>query len=128
MPTEAEWEYACRAKKSAQYCGSNSISSVAWYDDNSNHRAHAVGEKQANDFGLHDMTGNVAEWVGDWYQHGYYENSPVNDPQGALAGSSRVVRGGSWFSMNELGRTFARYRSNPDDKFSYVGFRLLRTQ
>ena len=128
LPTESEWEYACKAKKNQQYCGGDSIANVAWYDDNSNNRTHAVGEKQANAFGLHDMTGNVAEWVGDWYQHGYYEDSPKNDPQGATTGSSRVVRGGGWFSMDELGRTAARYRSNPKDKFSYVGFRLLRTQ
>jgi len=128
LPTEAEWEYACRAKENNRYCGSNSISNVAWYDDNANNRSHEVGERKANALGLYDMTGNVAEWVEDWYAHGYYENSALNNPKGALVGTSRVVRGGSWSSFEDLGRTVARYRSNPDDRFNYLGFRLARTQ
>ncbi len=128
LPTEAEWEYACRAKENKSYCGSNVISDVAWYDDNSNNRSHEVGERRANALGFYDMTGNVAEWVQDWYTHDYYENSSLNNPKGPLEGASRVVRGGSWSSFEDLGRTVARYRSNPDDKFNYLGFRLARTR
>jgi len=128
LPTEAEWEYACRAKENNTYCGSNVIRDVAWYDDNSNNRSHEVGERRANALGFYDMTGNVAEWVQDWYTHGYYENSSLNNPKGPLTGTSRVIRGGSWSSFEDLGRTVARYRSNPDDKFNYLGFRLARTQ
>jgi len=128
LPTEAEWEYACRAKENNSYCGSNAIADVAWYDDNSNNRSHEVGERKPNALGLYDMTGNVAEWVQDWYEHGYYESSALKNPQGSLKGTSRVVRGGSWSSFEDLGRAVARYRSHPDDKFNYLGFRLARTQ
>ncbi len=115
LPTEAQWEYACRGANKTQhyeYSGSHQVDNVAWYYANSGTsrllrrrnsdiarnmcRTHEVGEKQGNELGLYDMSGNVAEWCKDWHGLYYYFNSPRNDPQGPSNGTYRVCRGGSW--------------------------------
>jgi formylglycine-generating enzyme required for sulfatase activity len=92
LPTEAQWEYACRAGTTGTYAGD--LDQMAWYEANSGKQAHPVGGKKANDWGLHDMHGNVLEWCADRY--GTYSSVPVTDPVGAPSGTSRVLRGGSW--------------------------------
>jgi formylglycine-generating enzyme required for sulfatase activity len=98
LPTEAEWEYACRAgsKKAFSFgVGAKSLGDHAWYRENSNKQTHPVGEKKPNAWGLYDMHGNVWEWCSDWY--GEYPIGAVTDPVGPREGSYRVQRGGSWF-------------------------------
>jgi len=97
LPTEAEWEYAAKSGgKSEKYAGGNDIDSVAWYTSNSGGKTHPVGQKTANGLGIYDMSGNVWEWVNDWYGDKYYGESPKNNPKGSNSGSDRVLRGGCW--------------------------------
>ncbi len=100
LPTEAEWEYACRAggKNAPAYDGQATIDDYAWYSDNSGNGTHPVGRKKPNGFGLYDMLGNVWEWCSDWYDSAYYLTSPIRNPQGPDTGEHKVFRGGSWFS------------------------------
>jgi formylglycine-generating enzyme required for sulfatase activity len=120
LPTEAEWEYAARAGTTGDYYGN--IDSIAWYKDNSGSKTHPVGQKQANAFGLYDMSGNVWEWCQDWY--GDYPSGAVTNPTGATSGSARVSRGGSWSDPAVNLRSACRY--TPSERFSFLGFRLLR--
>src|SRR5437899_167917 len=103
LPTEAEWEYAARAGNEASRYGN--LNEIAWYDNNSDHKTHDVGQKQANRWGLYDMLGNVWEWVGDWYDEKYYAKSPSVDPTGPTSGKYRVVRGGSWDYVSRVLRS-----------------------
>ncbi len=129
LPTEAEWEYACRSGGREQtYCGGNSIANLAWYNGNASSKTHPVGGKQANGLGLYDMSGNVWEWVSDGYDRDYYQNSPVNDPRGPSGGSRRVFRGGSWFISASYARSAYRYYFSPDFRDYNLGFRLARTK
>ena len=99
FPTEAQWEYACRAGSTTRYCFGDEESGLgeyAWYRTNSDDHVHPVGEKKPNAWGLYDIHGNVWEWCQDWYDAGYYTNSPADDPGGPATGSDRVVRGGLW--------------------------------
>ena len=129
LPTEAEWEYAARSGgRSEKYSGGNNVDSVAWYDSNSGNKTHPVGQKEANGLGLYDMSGNVWEWCSDWYADDYYRKSPRDNPKGADSGQYRVLRGGSWnYSPQDL-RASDRYRSYPDSRNDYVGFRVARTK
>jgi sulfatase modifying factor 1 len=106
LPTEAEWEYAARASSTEARYGP--LDEVAWYAGNSGRATHDVAQKRANASGLFDMLGNVVEWVGDWYDRNYYQNSPSSDPVGPPRGEYRVLRGGSWSS---LGPWFTRVSS-----------------
>ena len=124
LPTEAEWEYAARAGGEHVYSGSDDIDTVGWYHDNSGHRTHAVGEKQANDWGLYDMTGNVWEWGWDCFAP--YPRARVTDPVGP-AGSNRVRRGGSWFRHPRRARVAYRHSGDPESRNLLVGFRLARS-
>jgi len=127
LPTEAEWEYACRSGgKEQEYCGSNNANSVAWYGKNSGSSTHDVGQKQANGSGLYDMSGNVYEWVSDWYDKGYYKNSPTNNPQGPSSGRRRVYRGGGWYDGAYVLRSADRYDISLGYRHYDVGFRLVR--
>ena len=125
LPTEAEWEYTCRAGGTEEYCGSNDINAVAWYNDNSGSQTHPVGQKQANGWGIHDMSGNVWEWVSDWYHKSYYSGSPQSNPQGPSSGSSHVYRGGSWGLSPAYARVSYRIDISPVGRDSQLGFRLV---
>jgi formylglycine-generating enzyme required for sulfatase activity len=132
LPTEAEWEYACRGWTSTRFSygddpGYTNLTDHAWYWDNSGGETHAVGQKLPNPWGLYDMHGNVWEWCQDWFDT--YPGGIAVDPQGPATGSSRVIRGGSWYgwldgarycqSANRLGS------NNPDNGYINVGFRVL---
>ena len=134
LPTEAEWEYACRAGSPA--CWSfgddpNDLTRYGWFQGNSGKTTHAVKGKQANAWGLYDMQGNVAEWCNDIYSEDYYRSSPQKDPRGPEAGEERVLRGGSWKTSAEGCRSSARQSAPPglaDVCFGYdaYGFRCVR--
>jgi len=124
LPTEAEWEYAARARTTGDNEGN--LNSVAWYQSNSGGQTHPVGQKQANAWGLYDTLGNVWEWCQDWYDGNYYRNSPVEDPRGPSSGGARVLRGGSWFSNGRDVRVAFRDWGNPDCRYSGNGFRCVR--
>ena len=125
LPTEAEWEYAARGgnkSKGYKYSGSNTLDNVAWYTNNSSSKTHPVGQKQPNELGLYDMSGNVWEWCQDWY--GSYSSSSQTNPTGPSSGSYRVLRGGSWDSIAWCCRVSYRYGFNPDYRDDDGGFRL----
>jgi len=129
LPTEAEWEYACRAGTRTPRYGE--LDAIVWCRENSNdetkafRETKAVGTKQANALGLHDMLGNVWEWVNDWY--GGYSTDAQTNPQGPSSGTCRVLRGGSWYSNSNSCRASGRSGYAPDDSSSVVGFRVART-
>jgi formylglycine-generating enzyme required for sulfatase activity len=125
LPTEAEWEYACRAGSTGQWCfgdDESSLSKYAWFDKNSGGRTHPVGEKKANNWGLHDMHGNVFEWCSDRY--GAYSRLATSDPQGAIEGLSRVLRGSSWRHGAHYCRSASRSMDVPKSRRTDFGFRL----
>ena len=125
LPTEAEWEYACRSGgKEERYCGGNDLDRLAWYDKNSGNKTHPVGGKAANGLGLQDMSGNVWEWCQDWYA-GYPANA-VKDPAGPETGHRRVARGGGWIRGAGYCRSAQRYRWGPANRGGRLGFRLAR--
>jgi len=130
LPTEAEWEYACRAGSRTKFCfgdGDHILQQYAWFADNSGKETHPVGQLNPNDWGLYDMHGNVWEWCHDWYGRNYYAESPDNNPRGPRKGSDRVVRGGSWRLGAEYCSAAYRAWSHPGDRLDVLGFRLLRS-
>lgn len=134
LPTEAEWEYACRAGAMAVHCGGNDPNEVAWYEGNSGHRPHAVGKKKPNAWGLYDMSGNVWEWVEDCY-HADLKKGPVNGtaweqstyPQYTETCLSRVLRGGSWHNAPQDVAATRRSAEDPSVRVHSIGFRLARS-
>ena len=128
LPTEAEWECACRAGTKTTYSfgdSSSKLGDYAWYNKNSGKTTHPVGGKKPNAWGLYDMHGNVWEWCQDWY--GDYPSGSVTDPTGAAAGSYRVRRGGGWFSRPQRCRSAIRYGGSPGHRSYGLGFRVLRS-
>jgi len=147
LPTEAEWEYAARAGSTAARYGD--LDGIAWYAENSGHQRldsetiskkedqadfvklldengngmQEVGEKRANGLGLFDMLGNVWEWVNDWWDQSYYQNSPSQDPTGPMSGTHRIIRGGSWLGGPRDIRVSLRNRRSPGDRDFDLGFR-----
>jgi len=134
LPTEAEWEYACRAGTQTAYSFGDDaaqIKSFGWFKGNSEKKTHAVGGKPTNAWGLYDMHGNVAEWCNDFYAADYYKNSPAKDPRGPDQGHKRAIRGGSWNSPPEKCTSFFRLSDAPglpDVCLGYdvYGFRCVR--
>jgi len=134
LPTEAEWEYACRAgTQTIYFFGDNpsKLGDYAWFDKNSGGHPQPVGRKRPNPWGLYDICGDVWQWCNDCYQVDYYEQAPVEDPRGPQAGETRVVRGGAWKFSDENCRSGYRYNENPgyiDVCFGYdiYGFRCVR--
>ena len=128
LPTEAEWEYAAKGGNknflTHLYSGSSSAGAVAWYDGNNGNTTHPVGTKAPNDLGLYDMSGNVYEWCWDWY--GNYGSGAQTDPTGAVSGTGRVYRGGSWSGSASFVRSSYRNSFGPSFRLSYLGFRLVR--
>jgi formylglycine-generating enzyme required for sulfatase activity len=126
LPTEAQWEFACRAgQKTTYYWGEEMQDAYCWYDENSEHRPHPVGEKLPNNWGLYDMLGNVWEWCLDWYDSKYYKRSPHLDPPGPIHGDQRVVRGGSWFGSPFICRSSNRGSYPAGTVKDNLGFRLV---
>ena len=126
LPSEAEWEYACRAGSQQEYCGSDNIDSVAWYNGNSGNKTHPAGQKQANAWGLYDMSGNVWEWLEDNY-HDNYNGAPTDGSAWQGDGAKRVLRGGSWYFELQNARAANRVRDDPALRNYNDGFRLART-
>jgi formylglycine-generating enzyme required for sulfatase activity len=126
LPSEAEWEYACRAGSVGDRPAD--LDACAWFEGNSAQSTHAVGLKQANGFGFHDMLGNVWEWCADGYDPEYYVRSPLLDPPGALDGSHRVDRGGAWGYGADVVRPSRRDGSGPDYRINLLGLRLAASR
>lgn len=122
LPTEAQWEYACRGGTIGNYAGN--LDAVAWYDSNSESKTHSVGQKLPNAWGLYDMLGNVWEWCLDRY--GTFLGVTVTDPNGAASGGFRVARGGSYDSLAISCLPANRISRAPDPRYSDMGFRLIR--
>lgn len=132
LPTEAEWEYAARARTNSPdylFSGSDDFDDVAWFIENSLGKTHPVGEKAPNAIGIYDMSGNLGEWCWDRYGRDYYQNSPQNNPTGPEEGSERVERGGSWHFISEQCYISSRGINTPFIEMSpIVGFRVCRTK
>ena len=134
LPTEAQWEYACRAGSKTEYCFGDDESRLvdyAWYCENAEmigeKFAHSVGQKKPNAFGLYDMHGNVSEWCRDWYGVNFYARAQDVDPENTIAGNYHVIRGGSWNSLDVLCRAVHRSRFSPNYRsfMSRRGFRVV---
>jgi formylglycine-generating enzyme required for sulfatase activity len=128
LPTEAQWEYACRAGSKTRFCFGNDdmdmgLDEYGWYAGNSSNVTHPVGQKKPNAFGLYDMHGNVFQWCSDWY--GAYPAGGVTDPTGPADGQARVFRGGSWSSNQQGCRSAFRGDNSPDTRLIIYGFRVV---
>jgi formylglycine-generating enzyme required for sulfatase activity len=125
LPSEAEWEYACRAGTTTAWnTGATAIDNTGWFNNNSGRQSHPVGQKPANRWGLHDMHGNVFEWCWDW--HGPYADGAQTNPMGATSGSERVNRGGDHYNNVWSGRSASRLGSRPTMMGESRGFRIAR--
>ena len=125
IPTEAQWEYACRAGSEGPYAGTGQLDEMGWYQGNSGGQAHEVKTKEPNAWGLYDMHGSVWEWCADWFDGHYYESSPEEDPAGPEDGIQLVVRGGDWKHSGYLCRSAYRFAYDPQRYYPYLGFRII---
>jgi formylglycine-generating enzyme required for sulfatase activity len=128
LPTEAEWEYSCRAGTTARwYSGDDEerLVTAAWFRENSDYLTHRVGEKTPNAWGLYDIQGNVSQWCSDWFSPDYYKQSPTSNPIGPSTGSHRVVRGGSFSYSPSLCRSAYRTFASPAYRVYLIGFRVV---
>jgi formylglycine-generating enzyme required for sulfatase activity/tRNA A-37 threonylcarbamoyl transferase component Bud32 len=126
LPTEAEWEFAARGgnqSKGYTYSGSNDLQAVAWFRENTKSKTYIVGQRQANELGIHDMSGNVWEWCSDWY--GDYKGQSRTNPTGPPSGDFRVLRGGCWSNFAQNCRSADRGRGSPGNRDRSSGFRLV---
>jgi formylglycine-generating enzyme required for sulfatase activity len=136
LPSEAEWEFAARAGSKDRYpFGERALNQSAWFGDNAGKQTHVVGTRRPNDWGIHDMYGNVSEWCQDAYQKDYYAQSPRDNPRGpadTLENNKRVMRGGSWKSTAEMCRVTFRQGQQTGDSDAcfftdFCGFRCVRS-
>ncbi len=139
LPTEAQWEYACRAGTATSLNNNTNVTmidsaedtnlnSIAWYFANTNPiqlRTYPVGQKESNQWGIYDMHGNVFEWTLDWYAEDYFTVNPITDPTGPVAGTSKVIKGGSFNSPASQCRSAFRFFADPSSGNASVGFRLV---
>jgi len=132
LPTEAQWEYSCRAGSKTAYSFGDDASSLgdyAWYSENAYKKdekyAHAVGQKKPNALGLYDMHGNVYEWCRDWYDAKFYAKVKNVDPENTTEAKYRVIRGGSWSSFPGNCRAAGHYGGTTDNRDGHVGFRVV---
>jgi len=135
LPTEAEWEYACRAGSTTAFANGGiselecaydpSLDAMGWYCGNSEQTTHPVQQKNPNAWGLYDMHGNVWEWCQDWFRN--YPTGQVTDPKGPSSGEYPVLRGGSWNSYARYCRSADRDRDAPDSRYDLTGFRIARS-
>ena len=128
LPTEAEWECACRAGTQTIWHFGNEqglLGQYAWFDGNSGSQTHPVGQLQPNAWGLYDMLGNVWEWCSDWFNEGYYANSLQDNPQGPSGGQYRLLRGGGYNDNPHYCRSAYRGRNLPDGQYYYLGLRVV---
>ena len=148
LPTEAEWEYACRAGTKTRYCSGDDPETLATVANVADAALKAkfpgqkytikasddyvftapVGSFKPNAFGLYDMHGNADEWCADWYGEDYYGNSPTDDPKGPITGERRATRGGDWWSRPDFLRSACRGGAPPEARYCLIGFRVARTQ
>ena len=132
LPTEAEWEYACRAGSVSPWCFGDQVMDVgnyAWFYENSSMETHPVGQRKPNSWGLFDMHGNVMEWCYDWYDDALYQQcaEETEHPTGPAGGISKVLRGGAWQFGAEATRCAYRNSSAPETVAGVIGFRVCRT-
>jgi formylglycine-generating enzyme required for sulfatase activity len=130
LPTEAEWEWACRAGTRTRYCFGDEergLADYGWYDGNSGKTTHPVGGKKPNAWGLYDCHGNVWEWCGGWYDEYHHGWWPKADPTGPATGSDHVLRGGSWGHYARGCRSASRSGDGPGNRLDAFGFRVVRS-
>jgi serine/threonine-protein kinase len=130
LPSEAQWEYACRAGTTTNWCSGDAVEALqeqGWIKDNAGEKTHPVGQKSPNAWGLYDVHGNVWEWCQDWLGDRYYAASPTDDPTGATGGSDRVLRGGGWSGNASLSRASFRNWDQPGNCYAGNGFRIAGT-
>lgn len=131
LPYEAEWEYAAKGGRNGSqdlYSGGDKIDELGWYVKNSGSKIHPVGLKKPNALGIHDMSGNAAEWCQDWYSEDYYKTSPLRNPSGpksAFSLTRKVLRGGAWNDDKDKCRTISRKKNIPDKSYDGYGFRIV---
>jgi formylglycine-generating enzyme required for sulfatase activity len=129
LPTEAQWEYACRAGSTASFCYGDDeakLAEYAWFHENAEEKTHPVGQKKPNAWGLYDVHGNLFEWCADWYGNDYYKSSPASDPAGPASGAMHLDRGGCWQSL--AAGCCAGYRNtNSPRPDCLIGLRVMGT-
>ena len=129
LPSEAEWEKSVRGNSDSKFYWGNTMDGrFSWFKANSQGKTHPVGTKKPNSYGIYDMSGNVWEWVSDWYDKNYYKNSPYSNPQGPESGEFKVQRGGSWSNTADYHTSSYRMVYGPTGKDEFNGFRCAKSK